>query len=356
MADDFLHLDNLVKRFGGNTVVKGANLSFSKGEFVTLLGPSGCGKTTILRMIAGFERPTSGTILVEGKDISTLPPNQRQIGMVFQAYALFPNMNVEDNVGFGLRIAGMGRDERRVRVEEMLKLIGLGGYGKRFPFELSGGQQQRVALARALAPKPRMLLLDEPLSALDAKIRVSLRQEIRAIQRDLRITTIFVTHDQEEALSISDRIVVMSAGNIEQVGTPFEIYNKPATRFVATFVGQLNTLSARVDDPARRTVSIDGQPVVVPSLPANARAGDTVSLTMRPEAVQLANGTARDIVLDGTVADVSFLGSVIRLRVDLGQGSAVHVDTFNDQRTPPPNRAAPVKVTLAGSDILVLGD
>jgi putative spermidine/putrescine transport system ATP-binding protein len=356
MADDFLHLDNLVKRFGGNTVVKGANLSFSKGEFVTLLGPSGCGKTTILRMIAGFERPTSGTILVEGKDISTLPPNQRQIGMVFQAYALFPNMNVEDNVGFGLRIAGMGRDERRVRVEEMLKLIGLGGYGKRFPFELSGGQQQRVALARALAPRPRMLLLDEPLSALDAKIRVSLRQEIRAIQRDLGITTIFVTHDQEEALSISDRIVVMSAGNIEQVGTPFEIYNKPATRFVATFVGQLNTLSARVDDPARRAVSIDGQPVVVPSLPANARAGDTVSLTMRPEAVQLANGTARDIVLDGTVADVSFLGSVIRLRVDLGQGSAVHVDTFNDQRTPPPNRAAPVKVTLAGSDILVLGD
>jgi putative spermidine/putrescine transport system ATP-binding protein len=356
MADDFLHLDNLVKRFGGNTVVKGANLAFSKGEFVTLLGPSGCGKTTILRMIAGFERPTSGTILVEGKDISTLPPNQRQIGMVFQAYALFPNMNVEDNVGFGLRIAGMGRDERRVRVEEMLKLIGLGGYGKRFPFELSGGQQQRVALARALAPRPRMLLLDEPLSALDAKIRVSLRQEIRAIQRDLGITTIFVTHDQEEALSISDRIVVMSAGNIEQVGTPFEIYNKPATRFVATFVGQLNTLSARVDDPARRTVSIDGQPAVVPSLPANARSGDTVSLTMRPEAVQLANGTARDIVLDGTVADVSFLGSVIRLRVDLGQGSAVHVDTFNDQRTPPPNRAAPVKVTLAGSDILVLGD
>jgi putative spermidine/putrescine transport system ATP-binding protein len=356
MADEFLRIENLVKAFGTNTVVKGANLSFSKGEFVTLLGPSGCGKTTILRMIAGFERPTSGTILVEGKDISTLPPNQRQIGMVFQAYALFPNMNVEDNVGFGLRIAGMGRDERRVRVEEMLKLIGLGGYGKRFPFELSGGQQQRVALARALAPRPRMLLLDEPLSALDAKIRVSLRQEIRAIQRDLGITTIFVTHDQEEALSISDRIVVMSAGNIEQVGTPFEIYNKPATRFVATFVGQLNTLSARVDDPARRTVSIDGQPVVVPSLPANARAGDTVSLTMRPEAVQLANGTARDIVLDGTVADVSFLGSVIRLRVDLGQGSAVHVDTFNDQRTPPPNRAAPVKVTLAGSDILVLGD
>src|SRR3569833_4556436 len=181
MAEDFLRIENLVKAFGSNTVVKGANLAFNKGEFVTLLGPSGSGKTTILRMVAGFERPTSGQILVEGRDISPLPPNQRQIGMVFQAYALFPNMNVEDNVGFGLRIAGMGKDERRVRVDEMLKLIGLGGYGKRFPFELSGGQQQRVALARALAPKPRMLLLDEPLSALAAKIRVSLRQEIRAI-------------------------------------------------------------------------------------------------------------------------------------------------------------------------------
>ena len=356
MADDFLRIENLVKTFGGNTVVKGANLSFKKGEFITLLGPSGCGKTTILRMVAGFERPTSGTILVEGKDISPLPPNQRKIGMVFQAYALFPNMNVEDNVGFGLRIAGMDKDQRRARVDEMLKLIGLSGYGKRFPFEMSGGQQQRVALARALAPKPRMLLLDEPLSALDAKIRVSLRQEIRAIQRDLGITTIFVTHDQEEALSISDRIVVMSAGNIEQVGSPFEIYNKPATRFVATFVGQLNTLSAKVADPARSAVSIDGQMVTLASLPANARTGDAIAITMRPEAVSLANGHARDIVLDGTVSEVSFLGSVIRLKVDLGQGSAVHVDTFNDQRTPPPAHDERVKVTLASSDILVLSD
>src|SRR5690242_1992841 len=257
MADECLRLENLVKAFGANTVVKGANLAFNKGEFVTLLGPSGCGKTTILRMIAGFERPTSGQILVEGKDISPLPPNQRKIGMVFQAYALFPNMNVEDNVGFGLKIAGMPAEQRRARVAEMLDLIGLPAatYGKRFPFEMSGGQQQRVALARALAPKPRMLLLDEPLSALDAKIRVSLRQEIRAIQRELGITTMFVTHDQEEALSISDRIVVMSAGNIEQVGTPFEVYNQPATKFVATFVGQLNTLSATVADAARGAVS-----------------------------------------------------------------------------------------------------
>ena len=356
MTEEFLRIENLVKTFNGNTVVKGVNLSFNKGEFITLLGPSGCGKTTILRMVAGFERPTSGTILVEGKDISPLPPNQRKVGMVFQAYALFPNMNVEDNVGFGLKIAGVGKEETRARVEEMLNLIGLPGFGKRFPFEMSGGQQQRVALARAVAPKPRMLLLDEPLSALDAKIRVSLRQEIRAIQRELGITTIFVTHDQEEALSISDRIVVMSAGKVEQFGTPFEVYNKPTTKFVASFVGTLNTLTAKVADAASKTVTIDGQRAIVPALPASAKTGDVVNLTMRPEAISLANGHARDIVLEGSVAEVNFLGSVIRLKVNLGQGTAIELDTFNDQRLPPPRYDEKVQVTLSGSDILVLGD
>ncbi len=241
------------------------------------------------------------------------------------------------------------------RVQEMLRLIGLPALGARYPFELSGGQQQRVALARALAPRPRVLLLDEPLSALDAKIRVSLRQEIRSIQRDLGITTIFVTHDQEEALSISDRIVVMSAGNIEQVGTPFDVYNTPATRFVATFVGQLNTLKARVADAGKKTVAIDGQVVTVPRLPANVAAGQDIAITMRPEAVSLANGHARDVVLDGTVEDVNFLGSVIRLRVKLGE-NAIELDTFNDKTMPPPARDSKVRLTLAGSDILVLGD
>jgi putative spermidine/putrescine transport system ATP-binding protein len=264
-------------------------------------------------------------------------------------------MNVADNIGFGLKIAGVARPEREARTEEMLKLIGLPGFGKRFPFELSGGQQQRVALARALAPRPRMLLLDEPLSALDAKIRVSLREEIRAIQRELGITTLFVTHDQEEALSISDRVVVMNAGHVEQVGQSFEIYNRPATRFVATFVGTLNTVAAKVADPALRTVVIDGQTVTIPRLPDTAKAGEAISLALRPEAVSLANGVNRDIVLDGTVSEVSFLGSVIRLKVELGENS-IHLDTFNDQHTPPPAYNSKVRVTLAGSDILVLSD
>jgi putative spermidine/putrescine transport system ATP-binding protein len=354
MAAEFLRIDKLVKAFGTNQVVKGVDVSFNQGEFVTLLGPSGCGKTTILRMIAGFEKPTSGSITVDGHDITTLAPNKRQIGMVFQAYALFPNMNVADNVGFGLKIANVPRAQREARVEEMLKLIGLTGYGKRFPFELSGGQQQRVALARALAPSPRMLLLDEPLSALDAKIRVSLREQIREIQRELGITTVFVTHDQEEALSISDRIVVMNAGNVEQFGAPFEIYNRPQTRFVATFVGQLNTLNATVADAGRKSVQIGASTVTIPALPATARTGEAIALTMRPEAVSLSDVTGRDIQLEGRVAEVHFLGSVIRLKVDLG-GNTISLDTFNDQRTPPPTHGTPVRLGIASSDVLVLG-
>jgi putative spermidine/putrescine transport system ATP-binding protein len=352
MAADFLRIEKLVKSFGPTQVVKGVDLSFAKGEFVTLLGPSGCGKTTILRMVAGFEMPTSGSIRVEGQDITGLAPNRRKIGMVFQAYALFPNMNVADNIGFGLKIAGMPRPQREARVEEMLRLIGLPGLGKRYPFELSGGQQQRVALARALAPSPTMLLLDEPLSALDAKIRVSLREQIREIQRELGITTLFVTHDQEEALSISDRIVVLNAGEVEQIGQPHEIYNRPATRFVAGFVGTLNNINALVVNAESRRVRIGQTEVDLPMLPPDARAGSSVALTMRPEALAL--GGERDVSLLGKVSEVAFLGSVIRLKVDLGS-DVVSVDTFNDQRTPPPAMGSAVRIGIARSDILVLG-
>lgn len=348
----FLRVDQLTKNYGATQVVKGVSFGFGKGEFISLLGPSGCGKTTILRMIAGFETPTSGAISVDGQDITHLKPNQRKLGMVFQAYALFPNLTVGDNIGFGLKVSGVGREERRARVEEMLRLIGLPGYENRFPYEMSGGQQQRVALARAIAPRPRLLLLDEPLSALDAKIRVSLREEIRAIQRDLGITTVFVTHDQEEALSISDRIVVMNAGDIEQIGTPHDIYNRPATRFVATFVGQLNTVPATVADASQNAVRFGDQTVQLASLPAGTKSGDSISLTLRPEMLSLAPRSETDVTLKGTIADVSFLGSVVRLRVDLN-GTLVSIDTFNNQAAPP-QRGETVDIHLASRDLLVL--
>ncbi|MEO5941074.1 MAG: ABC transporter ATP-binding protein, partial [Candidatus Limnocylindrales bacterium] len=232
----FLVLEGIQKRFGSTVAVEDFHLAAEKGEFVSFLGPSGCGKTTTLRMIAGFEQPTAGTITVAGTDITHRPPNRRNIGMVFQSYALFPNMTVADNIGFGLKVRKRPKDQIRKRVDELLDLIHLPDKGGRFPYQLSGGQQQRVALARALAIEPEVLLLDEPLSALDAKIRVALRKEIRGIQRQLGITTVYVTHDQEEAMSLSDRVVVMSEGRIEQVGPPPEIYNFPATPFVASFV------------------------------------------------------------------------------------------------------------------------
>src|SRR5690606_37529388 len=250
MADTFLSIKNVSKAFGAVTVVDDFNLDVAPGEFISFLGPSGCGKTTVLRIVAGLEELSSGQIVIGDKDVTRLKPNQRNVGMVFQAYALFPNLTVAQNVAFGLRVAGTPKAETQKRVAEMLELIKLpvDEYGGRYPYQLSGGQQQRVALARALAPKPKLLLLDEPLSALDAKVRVSLREEIRAIQKELGITTVFVTHDQEEALSISDRIAVMYAGKAEQVGTPFEVYNRPATKFVANFVGTLNMLEGKVAD------------------------------------------------------------------------------------------------------------
>src|SRR5690606_13406734 len=254
----FLELRDLQKDFGSVRVVRDFNLSVQPGEFVSFLGPSGCGKTTVLRMVAGFEEPTAGSITIGGRDVTHLRPNQRDIGMVFQAYALFPNMTVAQNVAFGLKVARVPKAEIDERVAEMLKLIKLPELADRYPYQLSGGQQQRVALARALAPRPKLLLLDEPLSALDAKVRVALREEIRQIQRDLGITTIFVTHDQEEALSMSDRIAVMHGGRADQIGSPFEIYNHPKTRFVASFVGTLNILKGSVTDPQTGTIDIDG--------------------------------------------------------------------------------------------------
>jgi putative spermidine/putrescine transport system ATP-binding protein len=351
----YLDIAHLEKSFGANRVVKDFSLPIQQGEFVSLLGPSGCGKTTVLRMVAGFETPDSGAIRVEGKDLVGLRPNQRNVGMVFQAYALFPNLTVAQNVGFGLKVAGVAAKEAQGRVAEMLDLIGLplADYGGRYPFQLSGGQQQRVALARALAPRPRVLLLDEPLSALDAKVRVRLRGEIREIQRRLEITTIFVTHDQEEALSISDRVVVMNAGIADQVGTPFEVYNQPSTPFVASFVGTLTPIQATVIDPAAGTVMSGGLTLNLGRVLPLA-AGATVPIALRPEAVQLGRAPGREIVLPAVARAVEFMGSVIRIRAEAG-GQSFLLDTFNRPDTPPPQPGEAVEISFSGRDVIVVG-
>ncbi len=340
----FLTLDHLQKSFGPTRVVHDFDLGVEKGEFVSFLGPSGCGKTTVLRMVAGFETPTAGRVVIDGRDVTRLRPNQRQIGMVFQSYALFPNLTVAENVGFGLRTAGVPRAERAGRVAEMLALIGLPDLGGRYPWQLSGGQQQRVALARALAPRPRVLLLDEPLSALDAKIRVSLRNQIREIQQQLAITTIFVTHDQEEALSISDRIVVMHKGIADQTGTPAQIYNQPATDFVAGFVGTLNRFEAEVLDPARGLVRVEGAEIALDRPLPPGR----ITLAARPESLRIA---AEGIPAE--ITGVEFLGSVQRLRARVA-GREVVLDRFNEPGEALPQPGAQVRLAAAQAGWLVL--
>ncbi|HET7180650.1 MAG TPA: ABC transporter ATP-binding protein [Candidatus Limnocylindrales bacterium] len=331
----YLELSHVRKAFPGGTVaVEDFSLSAEQGEFVSFLGPSGCGKTTTLRMIAGFERPTSGTITLDGRDITDISPNQRNVGMVFQSYALFPNMTVADNVAFGLTIRKRPKDQVTKRVDELLQIVNLPDKGKRYPYQLSGGQQQRVALARALAFEPQVLLLDEPLSALDAKIRVALRQEIRSIQRQLGITTVYVTHDQEEALSLSDRVVVMSEGRMEQVGHPFEIYNFPATAFVASFVGTLNVLPGVVVNAGSGELTIAGQRVRLKSS-FEGVVGREVKVALRPEMVSLGSAGDAENHLTGKVTDVSFLGSIVRIRVGLAgengaDGPTVILDEFNE--------------------------
>ncbi len=325
----YLELSNISKSFGSGLAVERFNLEVERGEFVSFLGPSGCGKTTTLRMIAGFEAPSEGTIHLDGEDISQVPPNRRNVGMVFQSYALFPNMTVARNIGFGLRVRRTPRAEVQQRVQEMLGLIRMVPLANRYPYQLSGGQQQRVALARALAIRPRVLLLDEPLSALDAKIRVELRLEIRRIQQELGITTVYVTHDQEEALSISDRVVVMNVGRIEQVGAPFETYNFPQTPFVAGFMGTLNQLRSQVVNPQQGSLAFDGQTFLTGS-PVQASAGEWVRAMLRPEELQFGEVEGENHLI-GEVASVTFLGALVRIVVSLGQ-AAITVDTLNERR------------------------
>jgi putative spermidine/putrescine transport system ATP-binding protein len=308
-----VRLQNLVRRYGAITALDGLSLTIAPGELVALLGPSGCGKTTALRLLAGLEQADEGNVIIGGEDVTDLPSNKRNIGMVFQAYSLFPHMVAWENVAFGLRMRGIGTAERKKKALDMLELVGLGRYANRYANQMSGGQQQRVALARALAIQPEVLLLDEPLSALDAKVRSRLRDEIRRVQLEVGITTLFVTHDQEEALAIADRVGVMQSGKLEQLGPPTLVYSRPATPFVADFVGLTNRMAGTV-----RGGTVEVRGTTIPLVQANTPDGPAIAL-IRPEAVTIASdGGGAEGPLVGTVIAVAFLGAVSRVTVDLG--------------------------------------
>jgi iron(III) transport system ATP-binding protein len=318
-AEPFLRIEALTKRFGQFTALDRIDLEIPSNEFVCFLGPSGCGKTTLLRAIAGLDAQTEGRIWQAGREISSLPPSERDFGIVFQSYALFPNLSVRANVGYGLKSRGVARAQIDARVDELLTLVGLPDSGAKYPSQLSGGQQQRVALARALATSPGLLLLDEPLSALDARVRARLRHEVRALQRRLGITTIMVTHDQEEALTMADRIVVMNHGTIEQIGTPEEIYGRPATPFVADFVGTMNFLDGTVR--AQGEVEIGGRRLACET--GALAAGAAVQLCLRPEEVRVQGVSAQSPnAFAAELLDAEFLGAFVRATLRLaGEGA-----------------------------------
>jgi putative spermidine/putrescine transport system ATP-binding protein len=337
-------LRDLHRHYGPVRALDGLTLEMVPGELVVLLGPSGCGKTTALRILAGLDHPTGGAVLVDGRDMTRVPANKRDLGMVFQAYSLFPHLTVADNVAFGLKLRGVDRRARRARAREMLELVGLGEHADRYATQLSGGQQQRVALARALAIEPAVLLLDEPLSALDAKVRVQLREEIRRIQLEVGTTTLFVTHDQEEALAVADRVGVMSSGRLEQLAPPDELYSRPATPFVAEFVGLSNRVGAVVGEG---TASVLGS--TVPTLPGSVATGRGVAL-VRPEFVRVrpdAGGAA-------SVVSVSFLGPISRVRCSLTDGQEVtaQVSSGEGARLAPHDR---VTLEVEPEPVLVVG-
>jgi iron(III) transport system ATP-binding protein len=351
-GEPFLTVRDVGKQFGTFVALDRVSLTVASGEFVSFLGPSGCGKTTLLRAIAGLGPATSGRIVQAGRDITGLPPSERDFGIVFQSYALFPNMSVTENIGYGLRGAAWPKARRQARVAELLALVGLAEHAPKYPAQLSGGQQQRVALARALANEPGLLLLDEPLSALDAIVRLHLRQEIRALQQRLGVTTIMVTHDQEEALGVSDRIVVMSRGRIEQIGTPEEIYSRPASPFVARFVGRSSHFDAVVESPPG-TIGTGG--LVLPAEAARKMLyGGRVTAFIRPEDVQL--GAAADFYpmsFEATVTGLEFLGPVCRLSME-GSGLRLEADAAPDVvRGLAAGPGATVRVALPPERIMV---
>ena len=357
-----ISIQGVRKSFGDVHAVDGISLDVAEGEFLTLLGPSGCGKTTTMRMVAGFEEPDEGRILLRGTDVVGVPPNKREVNMCFQHYALFPHMNVEKNIEYGLKLKKVPKGDRHAIVAEMLEIVGLGGMQSRKPGQLSGGQQQRVALARALVNQPAALLLDEPLGALDVKLRKHMQLELKRIQLELITTFVYVTHDQDEALSMSDRIAVMNNGVIEQLGTPREVYEQPATPFVADFVGVLNAMDVRVDEVAGEDLVMkvsERDRIVVPVGPmgTEARVGSSLLVAVRPERVDLhtgdvtANGASR---LSGTVKQVVYLGTLTQFHIDTAIDKRLIVHRLSDDRSSTVVEGDQVVLTWAREDAAVL--
>ena len=354
-AEIAVDIESVVKRYGSFTALHGVSLGICENEFFTLLGPSGCGKTTLLRCIAGFEEVSGGTIRLKGEDITRLPPHKRPVNTVFQQYALFPHMTVAENVMFGMLRSGWSKADAAQRANQVLEMVQLGGYATRKPAQLSGGQQQRVALARALAPRPAVLLLDEPLSALDLKLRQAVRVELKALQRETGIAFIFVTHDQEEALTMSDRIAVMSDGEVQQIGSPPDIYESPVNRFVADFIGETNLLDVDVHavSDGMATLSLPGGHGF--TCPAAAmRGAGKGHLSVRPERIALCPAGSGD--LDATVTGRVYLGTDIQLHVRLTDDEAMTVRLQNSETTVVPEEGAAVGLKLEVGAARLLAD
>jgi spermidine/putrescine transport system ATP-binding protein len=350
-------LESVSKRFGGVGAVDDVSLEIGEGEFFSLLGPSGCGKTTTLRMVAGFERPDEGRIVLHGDDVTTVPANRRPVNMVFQQYALFPHMSVYDNVAFGLKVKRVPRAEHGGRIQQMLRVVSLEGLEKRRARQLSGGQQQRVALARALVNRPEALLLDEPLGALDVKLRKHMQLELKRIQHELGTTFVYVTHDQEEALAMSDRIAVMNGGRVEQIGGPREIYERPQTAFVADFIGSLNAFDFRVDeligDSAVMRLGEDGR-LVVP-INGGHSPGETLRVAVRPERIQIGGASVPGgSHLAGTLAEIVFLGMYTQFHVDTAAGRFV-AHRLADEQLAPLRAGSPVALSWEPEQASLLG-
>jgi len=349
-----VQLDQVTKRFGDTVAADAVSLAVEPGELFFLLGPSGCGKSTLLRTVAGFCEPDGGQVLLDGRDVTRVPPHRRSTGMVFQNYALWPHMTVEDNVGYGLEVRSISSEERQRRINEALEMVRMAGYGKRKPNQLSGGQQQRVALARALVIRPDVVLLDEPLSNLDAKLRLEMRDEIRRIHRDTGITTVYVTHDQKEALSMADRIAVMDQGRVVQIGRPEDLYRSPANLFVAQFVGETNLFHGKVDagqDGTLRVTTALGD--LVSSRPTSVECGSEIACSIRPEALQILRGEPQGeaSVIQATVSGLTYLGEVVQYDLSAAGDQKLRSMELNPRDPPKPGEA--VRLSVAWQDVVL---